>query len=502
MSHITDYKRDSMKTVLGSSLYNIDTLEIDYLQSLGATSNQVNNAWMEVFLLNGATSGNWNDAAQEFLIALGAPGNNLSDNWNWFWITNGGVILSYLLQGTGASKTFESGTANYTETDGSIAAAGGVYDVIAQSTPAWGDLGWISSDLNAIASRAFIFTLNGSAIETTELIAGWTDNGLALANFMAAIKIDGSGNVDIYANGAASATAVSTVTNSTDEKFAIVKGGYNASGVPMDAAANITSYPYGASFYQYDGSNWQLIYRTLDVQDTGMDYPAMSFYDYGGDYDAIAVPDVDLSALLVPLALDTFAGTNGDNIHGRSLDVGSTWAISESHGTGVAEIQSNKASNGTVDESAVLVYATTDLSESDVLIEGAFNAGDANGCASGHSFRYSDTDNFWHHQDRCIVTFKFAVYERTTGSWALRANNGVPSENTDYRLITALDGTSIVCWNDDTDRMTYTSASHQSQTKHGFFLSYDNGEVTPATCDLWACWVRGNGGEYSDLGSY
>jgi hypothetical protein len=95
MTNISDYKRDSMLAIVGGSVTNIDTLEITYLQAAGATSNQVNDAWMEVFLANGATSTNWNTAANEFLIALGAPFASLPMNWSWFWITNGGVIAAY-----------------------------------------------------------------------------------------------------------------------------------------------------------------------------------------------------------------------------------------------------------------------------------------------------------------------------------------------------------------------------------------------------------------------
>jgi hypothetical protein len=92
MSNVTDYKRDSMLAIIGGTNNNIDDLEILYLQNEGATADQVNNAWYEVFFLNGATSLNWNKAAMEFLLAEGATGDNLPDNWGWFWITNGGVI--------------------------------------------------------------------------------------------------------------------------------------------------------------------------------------------------------------------------------------------------------------------------------------------------------------------------------------------------------------------------------------------------------------------------
>lgn len=411
--------------------------------------------------------------------------------------------IAYLLQGTGASKTFETGTANYTETDGSIAATGGVFDVTAQSTPAWGDLGWVSSDINAIASRAFIFTLNGAAIETTELIAGWTDNGLVLANFMAAIKIDGSGNVDIYANGVASATGVSTVTNSNDEKFAIIKGGYDASGVPMDAAANIASYPYGASFYYYDGSNWQLIYRTNEVQDTGMDYPAMSFYDYGGDYDAIAVADVDLSALMTPLALDTFTGANGTNINGKSLDVGGTWSMP----VGAADIQSNRMSN--LGGAGVLSTAVVDVGEADVFIEFIGNVGNGSSPTtqskfSGSMVRWADSDNRWLTGFHSITGAKFIISEKVGGSTVTRASGGTVNVNTDYNCKTVFDDELAISWKDDSiTRLTYGSASAlKTVTEHGPMVFFSGTESVKATVDFWSCWARGNGGEYADLGSY
>ena len=111
MSNITDYKRDSMQTVLSSSVENIDDLEILYLQDAGATSDNINEAWYEVFVANGATALHWNNAAQEFLVALGATGDNLADNWYWFWVTNGGVISAgdVLLLETGDNLLLETG---------------------------------------------------------------------------------------------------------------------------------------------------------------------------------------------------------------------------------------------------------------------------------------------------------------------------------------------------------------------------------------------------------
>lgn len=80
MSNRTDDKR-SVISAVGT--------ELEYLQSLGATANNVNDAWMEVFLANGATSPNFNDAAAEFLTGLGYSGA-LPDMFAAYWAAGGG----------------------------------------------------------------------------------------------------------------------------------------------------------------------------------------------------------------------------------------------------------------------------------------------------------------------------------------------------------------------------------------------------------------------------
>jgi hypothetical protein len=146
MSNITDYKRNSMQTVLGSSVKNIDTLEIAYLQSLGATSNQVNEAWMQVFSLNGATSNEWNTAAQEFLLALGAPSDNLADNWNWYWVTNGGAVAY-----DPGMMTFDGSTGYYSKT---ITTAGNVVTGIVRFNSASFTGGGLGRILNVTGAGA------------------------------------------------------------------------------------------------------------------------------------------------------------------------------------------------------------------------------------------------------------------------------------------------------------------------------------------------------------
>ena len=56
MPHLNDLKKSAFKAALVTTSENIDDLEREWLLSKGATSDQVNDAWMEVFLLTGETS--------------------------------------------------------------------------------------------------------------------------------------------------------------------------------------------------------------------------------------------------------------------------------------------------------------------------------------------------------------------------------------------------------------------------------------------------------------
>ena len=69
---------------------NIDDMEVTWLQSAGATSDDVNGAWMEVFLANGSTSTQFNLAAEQFLTVEGHTGA-LPDMWKSYWAAGGGI---------------------------------------------------------------------------------------------------------------------------------------------------------------------------------------------------------------------------------------------------------------------------------------------------------------------------------------------------------------------------------------------------------------------------
>jgi len=80
-----DDKRDALLTALVETEGNTEDLEIQWLQSKGATSDQVNDAWVEVFAITlvGET-GNFNTDAYAYLGGLGHTGA-LPDRWATFW---------------------------------------------------------------------------------------------------------------------------------------------------------------------------------------------------------------------------------------------------------------------------------------------------------------------------------------------------------------------------------------------------------------------------------
>jgi hypothetical protein len=93
MSHVNVCKRNAIATLLVQPELNIDDLEQDYLSLLGSTTDQVNDAWVQVFKKFGAIASQFNTAAMELLLGQGATGTNLTDNWKWFWCVNGGIVV-------------------------------------------------------------------------------------------------------------------------------------------------------------------------------------------------------------------------------------------------------------------------------------------------------------------------------------------------------------------------------------------------------------------------
>lgn len=84
MPHVNDLK---LAKLGGTSVDQIDDLEIKFLHGLGASSDQVNNAWAEVFrtVLGPTATGNFNTDALAWLGVQGTTSPNLSDAWAEYW---------------------------------------------------------------------------------------------------------------------------------------------------------------------------------------------------------------------------------------------------------------------------------------------------------------------------------------------------------------------------------------------------------------------------------
>lgn len=95
MGNRTDDKRSALLAALVLTEGHVDDLEILWLQSVGALSNHINDAWLEVFALEllAAATGNFNTDAYAYLGALGHTGA-LPDRWASFWA----IILPLIAQ--------------------------------------------------------------------------------------------------------------------------------------------------------------------------------------------------------------------------------------------------------------------------------------------------------------------------------------------------------------------------------------------------------------------
>jgi len=96
MPHVSDDKN----AAVGGG--NTDTSEQAWLKTQGATSDQVNDAWLEVFALTllGAATGNFNTDAYAYLGGLGHTGA-LPDRWASFWAGGGGGLGAELVTNGG-----------------------------------------------------------------------------------------------------------------------------------------------------------------------------------------------------------------------------------------------------------------------------------------------------------------------------------------------------------------------------------------------------------------
>lgn len=402
-----------------------------------------------------------------------------------------GQCRNYLLKATFTSSlAAECGTLITNELDGSFAQSGGVVQVTAPTTPSWGDLTMSSGDTGG-AGYPYKITVNGSALESTGLTIGFVgDSGQQYSTLWL-----NSGDIAFhYEEVERSSLVVGTVSNSTDEDFVFIRGGYDASRIPMASASDIASYNYGTAYFRYESSNWKLLYKTYHQQDSDHQRAAASIYDYGGTLDELLVPNQTYADVLEPIVLDLFTDTNGTALASHSPDV-DTEAGGWSALLGTPEIQSNKL---TTDTPSTLGYGYIEAGTSDVVMYATVNFSASSPTKAGAFVcRVVDSDNYWLLQITAPQTGKeVTIYDKTGGSFTLRAStDDALNLNTDYPVIAISDDEEMRLIFRHYTTISYASATvHKTATKHGAGTN-----DTAAAVDNFAIFARGTGGEYSSL---
>lgn len=107
---------------------------------------------------------------------------------------------------------------------------------------------------------------------------------------------------------------------------AIVLGGYDVNGVPYKSGDTKANFTYGAAYFIKDvnHTNWVLVHNGKN-SDAATLYPMLASRDTF-EVDSIRVPDIDLSALLEPVLLDTFTLSYGaEEVTNGGFDTDTDW---------------------------------------------------------------------------------------------------------------------------------------------------------------------------------
>lgn len=178
---------------------------------------------------------------------------------------------------------------------------------------------------------------------------------------------------------------------------------------------------------------------------------------------------------------DTFTDTNSVLLvnHTPDIDtVGGGWVAQN----GAFDIQSNKASGSTAPGSEPHIIATIETNQADVIIQSDIGLNADN--AVRIILRYVDNDNFWLCQSKGGVSDTMQIFERTSGSYQLRATGIHTDADEDVTYTVTANGTTIT-FTSPTQSINYASATaHQTATIHGIGAivtghTHDNFTIDP-----------------------
>ena len=415
-----------------------------------------------------------------------------------------GVSLRYLLRATfdapdqgyangqvldTVAEGVQDGQLTVVEVDGTLAIVSGKCAFTAQSTPIDGDQGFFSS--GAITKRLGITLLSNvnSANMTTEVVYLGFKSAAAItlaAREFTFGKASGE-NALIYVRFPSTTLALSdTFADSTDYIFAIVLGGYDVNGAPWRAGQVTADYLYGAAYYVKGGAftNWTLIWRTASSNTTPL-YAGMATLTFTGTLDNFRVPDADLSAVLQPTCLSTFA-TDGE-LDAYTPELGSAWA---------EDIGDWDTASGTLKATALGIATFTGLA--DCLYDAKVTTPAAGTTAGGLALRITDltgaSEDYWYVKvTPGTAGTDWELIEYVAGTPTQRAFGDADwAVNTAYQIRAICYGQTIDCFRAGGGKITYGSAaSGQTATKMGLRdegnanMTFDNVAVFPRTSSIY-----------------
>ncbi len=400
----------------------------------------------------------------------------------WDSASNQGYVDTQLLDTAG--EGVEDGELVVIEIDGTLAVVSNKMAFTAQGTPIWGDLGLLSQAKTRSVGRGLFGTLN---LTDTVLVCGMVWNNSRSVNITGGAT-DRWGffiGSDLLKTAFMTASVdVAAIVDNTAYSLAAILGGFDVNGVPDSTGT------YGLAFFVEGGiyTTWTRLFQD-EEDNTDPLYAVFSNHSANGTLDNFLVPSYDFSAVLQPIALDTFTGSNGDDLGTHAMDVdpdGNDWTEQ----VGNFEIQSNKAV--TTGGAGIVDF---DAGIADIVYRAEVTTPGAGTTAGGLVLRGVDytgaTEDYWYIKiTPGTAGNDFEIIEYVDGTPTSRAAADVDfAVGTAFLITVITDDEAISAWVDGADGITYGSAATgKTATQHGLRdegtanLLFDNVVVYPRDC--------------------
>jgi hypothetical protein len=164
-----------------------------------------------------------------------------------------------------------------------------------------------------------------------------------------------------------------------------------------------------------------------------------------------------------PLLSDAFTDANGTALGSHTMDQGGGWTAHN----GGWDVQANRANAAGADPGGPGWTATAAAGQTDAIVQAVVNALSA---GAGLIGRFTDNDNFWLLAVEPAPSDTLRLYERSAGSWVIRAGTAFPSATgTDYTLRLTLWQDKFAGLADGILKLEYEGSGTTGPTRHGLY---------------------------------